>query len=325
MKKIVSLVLAAVLALGMFSVAAAEENPYANWPEKDVTVIYNTKAGSGGDTFLRQIIMALKEQDILNGHDILVENIVDNTGYAAWKNVRDAKTDGYTLGLSSPKLVTSYILNGVDLDYKDVTYIIGMGMDNQFLTARGDAPYNTLEEMIEYAKDHTINIATSSPSGQTLIGVLQIEAQTGVTFNKITYSSGSDQIVAMMGGFVDCCCMEYAETESMVSSGEFKLIASFGNERSVGDALKDVPTLKECGINFGIDRERGIFGPLDMDPQLVQRIYDIFVQAYENENFKNYMNQVLIDQRVMDGAEFFASYDDMARSYEANLEALTQG
>ena len=57
-KKFFSFAAIAVM-LASFAAGPAAAADYSSWPEDDIRIIYYTKAGSGGDLFLRQLAAAL--------------------------------------------------------------------------------------------------------------------------------------------------------------------------------------------------------------------------------------------------------------------------
>ncbi|MBQ9423144.1 MAG: hypothetical protein IJU32_06155, partial [Pyramidobacter sp.] len=142
---------------------------YDSWPEKDVHIIYYTRPGSGGDTFLRNLAVAVKDK--LNGHSIVIENIVDPSGATPWGRVQRAPKDGYTLACLSDTVVTADLISNSPVKYQDFAYICSLGMDPQYVYARKEAPYNTLPELIEYAKANPgkINWGTATPTGSSTI------------------------------------------------------------------------------------------------------------------------------------------------------------
>ena len=115
-KKFFSFAAIAVM-LASFAAGPAAAADYSSWPEDDIRIIYYTKAGSGGDLFLRQLAAAL--HDKLNGHQLLIENIIDQTGRAAWSRVQKAKPDGYTLAGLSTTVVTADLVGNSPVKYKD--------------------------------------------------------------------------------------------------------------------------------------------------------------------------------------------------------------
>jgi len=86
-----------------------------DWPSKTISLIYHSKAGSGGDMFLRALAKAM-EPDL--GESIIVVNKPGAAAMNAWKAATRAK-DGHTfLGVSST-MITSPILN----DLRNLKYI----------------------------------------------------------------------------------------------------------------------------------------------------------------------------------------------------------
>ena len=104
-----------------------------------------------------------------------------------------------------------------------------------------------------------------------------------------------------------------------MDAGELKLLCLLSGERN---AL-DVPTTLEQGYDFIFERPRGIAAPQGTDPALVQRMYEVFAQAYESEEFMAYLESVAIDPVLQTGDEFLASYDAIAATVNDNMAALT--
>ena len=121
--KKVKVLLALLLVFVMFAAVgcggkqeAPKEEPkkeeVKKWPEKDITLIYHSKAGSGGDMFLRALAKALEPGF---GKSVIVDNKPGAAGATAWKAALDAK-DGHTfLGVSST-LITAPIMNKMDVE-----------------------------------------------------------------------------------------------------------------------------------------------------------------------------------------------------------------
>ncbi|MCI8870570.1 MAG: tripartite tricarboxylate transporter substrate binding protein [Lawsonibacter sp.] len=338
-KKLASLALAAALALGLAgcgnsSAPPAQPSPapgaspaqsgapaadYSGWPEKDITVIYYTKAGSGGDIFLRQLASALDGK--LNGHKLLIENLVDPTGATAWSKVQRSAADGYTLACLSSTVVTADIIGGSPVKYAGFDYVIGMGMDPQYIYCKADAPYNNLEELMDYCKANPgqLSWATAAPTSASTICSVALINKAGVEVNRVVYETGSDSLVAVLGGFVDVAVGEYGDMAAQVDAGELKLLCLLSKERN---AL-DVPTTLEQGYDFIFERPRGIAAPEGTDPALAERIYEVFAQAYESEEFMAYLESVAIDPVLQTGDEFLNSYDAIAATVNDNMAALT--
>lgn len=297
------------------STAPESADPYAAWPEKDIKIIFNAKAGSSGDTLLRNLAVAM--EDKLNGHQIIIENIVDPTGAAAFAEVQKADPDGYTLTLLSSVVVQAELISDSPINYNDFSYINGMGIDPQYIYCRSEAPYNTLPELIEYAKQNpgVINWGTGLPTGASTVCSVQIINGADLEVNRVVYDGGSDILAAVLGGFVDIGVCEYGDVRAQVEAGELKLLAVVSAERS---DISDIPTTVEEGYDLVFDRARGLAGPEGMDPKLVEHIYELFKASFEDEGFVDYMDSVSIKKVYMTGDELKATYDSIYETISEN-------
>ena len=316
-KKFFSFAAIAVM-LASFAAGPAAAADYSSWPEDDIRIIYYTKAGSGGDLFLRQLAAAL--HDKLNGHQLLIENIIDQTGRAAWSRVQKAKPDGYTLAGLSTTVVTADLVGNSPVKYQDFDYVIGLGLDPQYIYCPSDAPYDNLAELIDYCKKNPgkVRWASSTPTSASTLCSVSIIQKTGINVNRMVYQTGSDILVAMLGDFVDIAVGEYVDIGAQVEAKEIKLLALLAEERN---AL-NIPTAKEQGFDFVFDRARGLAAPKGTDPELVKRMYDVFAQAYDDPKFMEYLKMNAIDPVLMDGATFLKSYDGIAEDVQETFDAL---
>lgn len=313
-RKHLSLLLVFALCLAVFGISRLEAADVSKFPEKNITLVYYTKPGSGGDMFMRNLAAALGKE--LNGHSIVIENIVDPSGATAWGRVQKAKPDGYRLAFLSSTVVTADLIGGSPVKYEDFDYICGMGMDPQYIFCKADAPYNTLPELIEYCRQNPgkVNWGTAAPtSASTICSVLVIN-QADIDVNRVVYQTGGDTFVALLGGFVDVGVGEYIDMRSQVEAGEVKLLCLLAKERN----SLDVPTAIESGYDIVFDRPRGFAAPKGADPAVIARVSEIFKRAYDDPAFMNYLQQEAIDPVFQTGEEFLESYRKIGEVIEAN-------
>ena len=291
---------------------------YDNWPEKDVHIIYYTRPGSGGDTFLRNLAVAVKDK--LNGHSIVIENIIDPSGAVPWGRVQRAPKDGYTLACLSTTVVTADLIGHSPVKYPDFAYICALGNDPQYIFSRKEMPFNTLPELLAYAKANPgkLNWGTAAPTSASTICSAEIIRSTGIDVNRIVFNTGGDTLVNILGGFCDIGVGEYMDMRPQIEAGNLKLLALVAKERNV----LNVPTTVEDGFNIVFERARGLAAPAGTDPELVERMAEVFKTALSDEKFCKYLSDEAIEAKYMNGAEFLASYDQVAKTIKDNEAAL---
>lgn len=298
--------------------AAFSAGKYDSWPEKDVHVVYYTRPGSGGDTFLRYLAAAVKDK--LNGHNLVIDNLIDPSGAVPWGRVQRAPKDGYTLACLSTTVVTSDLIGHSPVKYRDFEYICSLGNDPQYVFCRKDMPFNTLPELVEYCKKNPgkINWGTAAPTSASTICSAEIIRTTGIDVNRIVFDTGNDTMVNILGGFCDIGVGEYIDMRPQVEAGNLKLLALLASERN----SLNVPTTVEAGYRIVFERARGLAAPAGTDPELAARIAEVFKSAYDDEKFQKYMADEAIDPVFKSGAEFLASYDGVAETIRVNEAAL---
>ncbi len=291
---------------------------YDSWPEKDVHIIYYTRPGSGGDTFLRNLAVAVKDK--LNGHSIVIENIIDPSGAVPWGRVQRAPKDGYTLACLSTTVVTADLIGHSPVKYPDFAYICALGNDPQYIFSRKEMPFNTLPELLAYAKANPgkLNWGTAAPTSASTICSAEIIRSTGIDVNRIVFNTGGDTLVNILGGFCDIGVGEYMDMRPQIEAGNLKLLALVAKERNV----LNVPTTVEDGFNIVFERARGLAAPAGTDPELVERMAEVFKNALSDEKFCKYMADEAIEAKFMNGADFLASYEQVAKTIKDNEAAL---
>lgn len=79
----------------------------------------------------------------------------------------------------------------------------------------------------------------------------------------VAYDGGGEAVASLLGGNSDVIATDVSSLGEYLKSGKIKLLAVESPERLSGD-FKDVPTLKEQGIDAEFVIWRGVFGPKEM-------------------------------------------------------------
>ncbi len=108
----------------------------------------------------------LWKEKYFKGANIIVENQPGGGGAIGQAYVaKTAPADGYTLLTYTASAISNPILKQVPFTVDDFKIVICPNTDPVVTIARKDAPFNTVDEMLEYAK-------TISRSSMTLVSVL---------------------------------------------------------------------------------------------------------------------------------------------------------
>lgn len=164
MKRIVG----TVLSVALLASAAFAAKP-VKYPTKGITVICPWGAGGGTDAVLRGICKAAEKE---LGKTITVENKTGGSGAIGHAAIKNAKKDGYTLGMITFELNSLPQQGLIDFTYADYDPLIRVNADAATLTVKADAPYNSVKEFVDYCKKNPgkVSIGNSAPGSVWHIG-----------------------------------------------------------------------------------------------------------------------------------------------------------
>ena len=168
----------------------------------------------------------------------------------------------------------------------DLKIIARIVDDPAVLVARKDSKYKTLPELLVALKKDpgSLSFATSGRGTSGHQALLKIEQAAGVKGTDISFKGAGDFKSAVIGGHVD-----YAFT----SVGEF--LTGYGDSATAVamlvvnptrvDIIKDVPSIKELGIDVRVSSERGIAGPKTLPQEIADRLQQALKATLEDPEF----------------------------------------
>ena len=253
------------------------------YPHKPVTLILPFPAGGATDAQMRAIALALGKEI---GQTVVVVNQPGLAGtLAPAAMARSAAPDGYTISDVPATLFRLLHLQKVNYDpVTDFTYIINLTGYTNGLVVRDDAPWKTLQDLLDDAKRRPGQISYSSTgvgSGGH-IAMERLSRAVGVKLNFIPFKGMAEETSALLGGHIDV--ISDPGWGALVESGKARVLATLGDKRL--KRWPQVPTLKEMGLDITVNSPVGIVGPKGMDPALVKTLHDAFQRAMKDPAYQ---------------------------------------
>lgn len=256
---------------------ASTPNDGAAWkPAKDVSVIVAYKAGSGTDTGAR-ILCSIAEKYV--GETLVVVNKEGADGKIGYTALANAKPDGYTIGfINLPTFNSLAAEENSSFTVDSIVPIVNHLFEPSVIVVRKDAPWDTIEDLIAYCKNHPneVKCSTNGVKASNHIGAQLLAKSAGFVFSCIPYGGTADQLLALRQGEVQVSVPKAGDITSLIGeNGELKVLASFTEERLAD--LQDVPTLKEKGYNLVYGSARALVAPKGTP----QNVIDFYVDAFK--------------------------------------------
>lgn len=258
-------------------------------PEKPIKLIVPWAPGGGTDTVARALA---KFGDKHFGVPIVVENVEGGMGALALQRVKASEPDGYELVVASGYVGWMDKIREFPVNFDDFTKIMCVNSDPAAFTVSADAPWNTIEEVVEYAKEHPGEL-TVGHSGEGLvwhIAAASVADYFDLEFNYVPFDGAAPANAAVMGGQIDAVSVSGAEVASQVLGGKMKCLGILGDSRL--KPLPDVPTFKELGYDLEVYTHRGLVGAKGIPEERARVLYEGFSKIMDEPEFLETMDNL---------------------------------
>lgn len=276
------------MALAALITSASAFPAFAAWPDdKPIELSVGFAAGGGTDLLARKLAPFIQRR-LGKGAQIVVINKPGASGELSNAYVAKSKPDGYTLGVvNSPAFQYLPLTRKTQYQLDDFQLIARVVDDPTVLVAKEDSKVDSLKTVIGISKQ-TPGVLSVGHNGEGSNGDLVLQSLrrvTGIELNSIPYKGTGVQKTDVLGGHVALGTMSAAEVPEIHKGGKgpLKAIVQFTPKRS--DALPDVPTAIESGVNILMSSERGIAVPKGTDPAIVKKLEQAVSESLRDPEF----------------------------------------
>jgi len=297
---------------------AGSKSPADDFPKQPITLVVPYAAGGGTDVLCRKLADQVKL-----GQPVTVVNKDGGVTAPAMLENSRAKPDGYNLlVVSTPISTLRHITSDVKISWQDFNYIMGFNEDVYCITVKKDAKWNSVKELVQYAKENPgkINFGTAGPGGTWYMSALSFIDATGINVKIMPHPKGTNEIrTALLGGHVDLIAVSVGEVKDFVKNGQLKILAVAGKERHKD--FPDVPTLEQEGIKaVPVSTFRGIVGPKGMPQPVVEKLHAAFKEALHQKDTVDFMDRNGFYMKYMPPAEWKAYLEEQDKIFGSLAE-----
>jgi tripartite-type tricarboxylate transporter receptor subunit TctC len=176
------------------------------------------------------------------------------------KQAAKAAPDGCTLFAIHQSAITSFLNGRIDFHYNGFDAVANVTITPDIIGAAGDAPFNSIEEMVSYAKANPGQVTAGATFGSTSHFIwLLLQKATGAKLKLVPYDGTAERMNALLSGAITLGAVNVASGKKASGSRDNQGIGIANDNRD--PQLPNTPTLKERGINMSFALERGIMAP----------------------------------------------------------------
>jgi len=267
----------------------------AGYPNRPIKMIVPFAAGISPDVIARLVGDKLSQA---LGQPVVIDNRPGAGGMIGAEAASTSAADGYTLFFSvkavhaiAPNVYQKPQFNPVR-DFKAVSQLL---LVPHVLTASPNAPYNSMKELVEYAKRNPgkIDYASLGVGSQPHVAMEAWAQRLGIKLNHVPYKTNPSPDV--MSGVVSLSIEASTTAIPLIKSGKVKGLAISGAERI--PSLPDVPTMTEFGSTLDVNGQigsswHGIFAPKGTPDDIVAKLNTEIVKIVKMPDIQSRMRDL---------------------------------
>lgn len=276
----------------------------ADYPNRPIKMLTMVGPGAQIDLLTRKLADAMSAE---LGQPVLVVNTPGGShGSVMAMELKNAKPDGYTLGVSATAAFT-YSPHFVETRYTfdDFKYISMLGLNQSGIVCAPNRPWNTLKDAFEWAKKEKKGLTYMFQGSDDRDAVRRIAAKEGVNLSLMPSTGGPSIISAVMGGHADlghlgAILFEY------VTAGRLKLLAATTPERLT--KIQDVPTLRQQGWDETVEMYVVLAAPKGIPDAVTARLEKAMANRAKDDGFRKFISEELKMGPVSFGRDHAETY-----------------
>ena len=304
MRKGARSVLVPILTVALAAVLAGSAGAWE--PTKPVEFIVPAGTGGGADQMAR-IIAPLVDKYKLSPRPLVVVNKSGGAGAEGFTYVKAKEGDAHTIIITLSNLFTTPLHTGVPFNWKDLTPVSRLALDEFILWVNAETPYKTAKEYVDAvkAKAGTFKMGGTGSAQEDQIITIQLEQALGLKFIYVPFKGGGEVCVNLVGKHIDSTVNNPIECAGHWKANRVRPLAVFDGERLAAKGWGDIPTVKEAlGANIEYLMLRGIFGAPKMPAEAVAFYQGMLRKVYDSPEFKEYLESGALKPSWQTGPEF---------------------
>ena len=284
-------------------------------PSKPVEFVIPAGQGGGADQMARMIQGIITKNNLMK-QSIIPVNKSAGAGAEGFLAVKEAKGDPHKIIITLSNLFTTPLATGVPFNWKEMTPVAMLALDQFILWTNTDKPYKNAKEFIQAAKTAgpgKFKMGGTGSKQEDQILTVGLEKATGTKFTYLPFKGGGDVAVQLVGNHIDSTVNNPIEAVAQWRAGKLKALCVFDDTRmpykekvTETQSWNDIPTCSEAGVPTDYVMLRGIFMPPGVTQEQVNFYIDLFKKVRETADWKKFMADGAFNQTFMTGKEYVA-------------------
>ena len=309
---------------------ALSSAPALAWePSHPIEIIVPAGTGGGADQMARTMQGIITKHN-LSKQSVVVINKSGGAGGEGFLDVKNSKGNDHKLIITLSNLFTTPLATGIPFNWKELTPVAMMALDEFVLWVNAEKPYKTAKDYLDAIKaapDNQFKMGGTGSKQEDQIVTVALEAAAGKKMTYIPYKGGGAVAVQLVGNHIDSSVNNPIEAVAHLRAGKLRPLCVFDakkldyHDKIAGDLAWDsIPTCKSAGIPVEYVMLRGYFMPPGVSKEAVAYYIDLFKKVRETPEWKDLMKNGAFNQSFMTGAEYTKWVADAEKLHEGLMK-----
>jgi tripartite-type tricarboxylate transporter receptor subunit TctC len=245
-----------------------------DFPSRPIRILVPYAPGGVSDIAARLVGQKLT---VIFGQQVYVENRPGGNGSVALTATARSPADGYTLVVGT---IGEFTINPAlykDIPYdveRDLTPVAMLSDTPLVLAANGEAPFNSVKDVIAAAKLQPDVIGVASPGAGTFnhITIAQIGLRAGIKLLHVPYRGGAPAAAAVAAGDVPLGVLAISSAVPFLQSGRIRVLSITTAKRSSFN--HEWRTIAEEGVpDVDASNWVGMFAPKQIPEAIIEKLH----------------------------------------------------
>lgn len=276
------------------------------YPSKAVTLVVPYPPGGRTDLTARIVAQHLKSS---LGQPVVIVNKAGAGGVLGAKEVASSQPDGYTFGFFSTGFMTAQYTVPTPTNAKEYELVALINSDPASIAVSAKTPWMTLDELVEYGRKNPGKLrAGINPGSSAQIFAAAFLKAADIQALEVPFKGGGERVTALAGGHIDVDFDIVAPFKPMLQAGKIRIFGVASNERV--DLYKDIPTLKEQGVDLVIGSWHGVFAPKGTPQSAISTLNKALEKTSRDPEFIDQMNRTFLGVKYLNQGDFIKFFQE---------------
>ena len=283
-------------------------------PSKPVELVVPAGTGGGADQMARFIQGVVAKNNLMK-QPIVVVNKSGGAGAEGFLDVKGDKGNPHKIIITLSNLFTTPLATGVPFNWRDLTPVSMMALDQFVLWVNAESRYQTPKDFFEALKsgpDRSIKMGGTGSKQEDQIITALLEKAAGKKMTYVPYKGGGEVAVQLVGKHIDATINNPIEAESHWRAGKLRALCVFDAQKlpytkkvTATQSWADLPTCASAGLPAEYVMLRGIFMAPGATAEQTQFYVDLLAKVRALPEWKEFMEKGAFNQTTMSGQAYF--------------------